>query len=48
MNDPTERIRELEKEIAKLKGQFPKHSIPPAMLERLDELEEELARERKK
>ena len=38
------RIQELEREIADLKGRWPKHSVPPAMLMRLEELEEELGR----
>jgi len=38
------RIRELEQEIADLKARWPKHSVPPAMLMRLEELEEELER----
>jgi hypothetical protein len=36
------RIIELIKQIADLKRQWPAHSVPPAMLQRLDELEEEL------
>lgn len=36
------RVQELEKQIADLKHQWPAHSVPPAMLQRLDELEEEL------
>jgi hypothetical protein len=36
------RIQELEQEIADLKARWPKHSVPPAMLMRLEELEEEL------
>ena len=36
------RIKELEREIADLKARWPKHSVPPAMLMRLEELEEEL------
>jgi hypothetical protein len=36
------RIQELEREIADLKARWPKHSVPPAMLIRLEELEEEL------
>ena len=36
------RIRELEEEISALKRQWPAHSVPPAMLMHLDELEEEL------
>jgi hypothetical protein len=36
------RIRELKEQIAALKSQWPAHSIPPAMIEQLDDLEEEL------
>lgn len=38
----SERIKELEKQIADLKRRWPAHSVPPAMLQQLDELEEEL------
>jgi len=38
----TERIRELEARIADLEARLPAHSLPPAMLEELEELEEEL------
>jgi hypothetical protein len=44
----SERIRELEKQIAELKHRWPAHSVPPAMLQQLDNLEEELERELKK
>ena len=44
----SERIEELERQIVKLKNRWPAHSVPPTMLQRLDELEEELERERKK
>ena len=37
-----ERIRELERQIADLKGRMPAHSVKPAMLQQLEELEEEL------
>ncbi len=37
-------IQQLEKQIADLKRRWPAHSVPPAMLEQLDELEEELQR----
>jgi hypothetical protein len=40
-----ERIEELKEQIADLKKRWPAHSIPVAMMEQLDELEEELARE---
>ena len=42
----SERIKDLEKQIAELKRQWPAHSVPPAMLQRLEDLEEELERER--
>ena len=42
------RIEELEKQIAELKRRWPAHSVPPTMLQQLDELEEELERELKK
>jgi ATP phosphoribosyltransferase regulatory subunit HisZ len=44
----SERIEELEKQIAELKRRWPAHSVPPPMLQQLDELEEELERELKK
>ena len=37
-----ERISDLQKEIRKLRSQWPAHSVPAAMILRLDELEEEL------
>ncbi len=42
----TEKIEELEKQIAELKLRWPAHSVPAAMMEQLDELEEELSREK--
>jgi hypothetical protein len=44
----SERIEELKKQIAELKSRWPAHSVPPTMLQQLDELEEELERELKK
>lgn len=41
----SDRIKQLEKQIAELKSRWPAHSVPPAMLQQLDELEEELERE---
>lgn len=41
----SERIEELEKQMTELKRRWPAHSVPPTMLQRLDELEEELVRE---
>jgi hypothetical protein len=43
----SERIAELKKQIAELESRWPAHSVPPAMLEQLEELEEALARELK-
>ncbi len=42
-----DRVHEVEKRIADLKSRWPAHSVPPAMLEELDELEEELERLRR-
>ena len=42
-----EKIQELEKKIAELKRQFPAHSIPPAMMHLLDDLEEQLEEARR-
>ena len=39
-----ERIEELERKIAEMRSRIPPHSVPPRMLEDLEELEEELAR----
>jgi len=44
----SERIKELEKQIEELKHRWPAHSVPPAMLQQLDELDEELERELKR
>jgi hypothetical protein len=43
-----EKIEALQREIALLKSQWPAHSVPAAMLERLDELEEALEQELQK
>lgn len=37
-----QRIAQLREAIAQLKARFPKHSVPPAMMIELEELEEEL------
>jgi hypothetical protein len=37
------RIQELEEKIAELKKRWPAHSVPPALMRELDDLEEELA-----
>jgi len=42
------RIEELEEQIDELKRRLPAHSVPPAMLQQLEELEEELQSERTK
>ncbi len=43
-----ERIEELKRQIAELKSRWPAHSVPPRMLQQLEELEEELERELKR
>ena len=40
------RIKELERQIADLKGRWPAHSVPPSMFQHLEELEEELKKVR--
>jgi hypothetical protein len=42
----SEQIDELERRIADLEARLPEHSIPPAMLIELEELEEALERAR--
>jgi hypothetical protein len=37
-----ERIAQIEEEIAQLKARLPKHSVPPAMIIELEDLEDEL------
>lgn len=37
-----ERIAQLEEELAALKARLPKHSIPPAMILEMEDLEDEL------
>jgi len=44
----SDRIKELKEQIAELMGRWPAHSVPPTMLQQLDELEEELEEELKK
>jgi hypothetical protein len=43
-----DRIEELKKQIADLNARWPAHSVPPAMLQQLEDLEAELERELKK
>ena len=40
--DVQERIAQLEAELAELQARLPKHSVPPAMIFELEDLEEEL------
>ncbi len=40
----TEKIEELEKKIAEMRSRIPPHSVPPRMLEELEDMEEELER----
>lgn len=37
-----EQIVELQRQIVELKKSWPAHSVPPSLLQRLEELEEEL------
>ena len=46
LDEMESRITELERRIADLKARWPKHSVPPAMLIELEELEEELEQAR--
>ena len=43
MKADRERMAQLEGEIAELKARMPKHSVPPAMIMELEDLEDELA-----
>ena len=38
----TDRIKEIEDEIADLKARWPAHSVPPLMWQKLEELEDKL------
>ncbi len=38
----SERVKELERKLADLKRRLPPHSVPPGMLEQLEELEQAL------
>jgi hypothetical protein len=40
-----EKIEALKKAIDSLRSQWPAHSVPPTMLQQLDELEEKLEQE---
>jgi hypothetical protein len=40
-----EKVEGLKKQIEELKKRWPAHSVPPAMMAQLDELEEELSKE---
>jgi hypothetical protein len=42
-HEKVQKAEEIEAKIAELKQRFPKHSVPPAMVQELEELEEELA-----
>ena len=42
----TQSIRELERKIVEIKHRIPPHSVPPSMLQELEELEEELEKAR--
>ena len=48
MDTKSDRVKYLERRIEELKSRWPAHSVPPAMLQQLDELDEELEEELKK
>jgi len=43
-----EEIQDIQARIEDLKMRWPKHSVPPAMIEQLDDLEEQLAQAKRK
>jgi hypothetical protein len=43
-----ERILQIQRQIEDLKKRWPAHSVPPAMMQELDDLEAELAQEQEK
>ncbi len=45
--DINEKKKEIEAKLADLKARWPKHSVPPAMWQQLEELEEEMERTEK-
>ena len=47
MSDDDDTILALEREIAEIKRRWPPHSVPPQLLRRLDELEDELEQAKK-
>jgi hypothetical protein len=42
MSSETEEVKRLRQQIADLKSQWPAHSVPPGLMQQLDELEEAL------
>jgi L-lactate utilization protein LutB len=42
MGPETDEVKRLRQQIADLKSQWPAHSVPPALMQQLDELEEAL------
>jgi DNA repair exonuclease SbcCD ATPase subunit len=46
MNEKENKVRALEAQIQQLQRQWPKHSVPPALMQELDELEDALAEAR--
>jgi hypothetical protein len=44
--DKIKQIEEIEAKIAELAGRLPAHSVPPAMLQQLEELEDQLEKAR--
>ena len=48
MDTKIDRVKDLERQIEELKRRWPAHSVPPTMVQQLEELEEELEEELKK
>ena len=42
-----DKVKEIEEKIADLKARWPAHSVPPLMWKQLEELEDELEKERR-
>jgi hypothetical protein len=42
MGSETEEVERLRRQIAEVKSRWPAHSVPPALMQQLDELEEAL------
>ncbi|MBN1284929.1 MAG: histidine kinase [Anaerolineae bacterium] len=43
MSDPEAKLEALSRELSELKASMPAHSVPPSLLMRIEELEDEMA-----